>query len=99
MTAMVEYDSEHLAAICRRHDVTRLRVFGSVARGDAGPASDLDLIVDFGVPKGFFELTRLEDELGELFGCEVDLVTEAGLSPYLRGPILSEAATVYDAAA
>ena len=51
------------------------------------------------VPKGFFELARLEDELCALFGRDVDLVTERGLSPDLREPILSEAAVVYDAAA
>lgn len=99
MTSMFPFDSERLARICRRHDVVRLRVFGSVARGEAGSASDLDLIVDFQVPKGFFELARLEDELSTFFGRDVDLVTEQGLSPYLREPILSEAAVVYDAAA
>lgn len=99
MTAMFPFDADHLANICRRHDVARLRVFGSVARGEAGSTSDLDLIVDFRAPKGFFELARLEDELCAFFGRDVDLVTERGLSPYLREPILSEAAVVYDAAA
>lgn len=99
MTSMLSFDAVRLASICRRHDVVRLRVFGSVARGEAESTSDLDLIVDFRVPKGFFELARLEDELCVLFGRDVDLVTERGLSPHLREPILSEAAVVYDAAA
>lgn len=96
---MLSFDRERLSRICRRHDVARLRVFGSFARGEDNSSSDVDLIVDFQAPKGFFELTRLEDELRVFFGRDVDLVTEPGLSPFLREPILSEAAVVYDAAA
>jgi predicted nucleotidyltransferase len=96
---MVRFDASQLAAICRRHDVHRLRLFGSVARGEARPGSDIDLLVDFAVPKGFFDLIRLEDELRALFGQPVDLVTEPGLSPYFREPILGSASVIFDAAA
>lgn len=95
---MVRFDSQRLAGICQRHDVSRLRLFGSVARGQAKPGSDIDLLVDFAVPKGFFELIRLEDELQTLFGRPVDLVTERGLSPYFREPILADASVIFDAA-
>jgi len=96
---MVQFDSQRLADICRRHGVARMRVFGSVSRGEAGPDSDIDLLVDFAVPKGFFELIRLEDELKAFFGRPVDIVTEPGLSPYLRAPILASASVIFDAAA
>lgn len=96
---MVEFEGKRLAEICRRNDVTRLRLFGSTARGEERPDSDIDLLVDFGEPKGFFELLRLERELEEFFGRPVDLLTEAGLSPYLREPILSSASLLFDAAA
>lgn len=96
---MVQVDERRLAEIYRRHDVARLRIFGSTARGEEGPESDIDLLVDFAVPQGFFELLRLERELEELFGRPVDLLTEGGLSPFLREPILSSASVLFDAAA
>jgi predicted nucleotidyltransferase len=96
---MVAFDQKRLADICRRNDVTRLRLFGSTSRGEERPESDIDLIVDFGAPKGFFELIRLEDELQSFFDRPVDLVTEPGLSPYLRRSILSGASVIFDAAA
>jgi predicted nucleotidyltransferase len=74
-------------------------LFGSAARGEETPESDIDLLVDFCVPKGFFELVRLEGELEDFFGRPVDLMTEAGLSPYLREPILSSASVLFHAAA
>lgn len=96
---MVQFDRSRLGEICRRHDVAQLRIFGSASRGQETPESDIDLLVEFGSPKGFFELLRLEDELAAFFGRPVDLVTEPGLSPYLREPILSSAAVLFDAAA
>lgn len=96
---MQPFDAQQLAEICQRHDVARLRLFGSRARGDASPRSDVDLIVDFSAPKGFFELIRLEDELRDFFQVDVDLITESGLSPHFAVPILSESTVVFDAAA
>jgi len=96
---MVQFDRKRLAELCRRHDVRRLRIFGSASRGEARPDSDIDLLVDFGSPKGFFELLRLEDELKAFFGRPVDVITEPGLSPYLRQPILASASIIFDAAA
>lgn len=96
---MVQFDRKRLADICRRHDVAQVRIFGSASRGEAGPDSDIDLLVDFATPKGFFELIRLEDELEAFFGRPVDVVTEPGLSPYLREPILTSASVIFDAAA
>jgi predicted nucleotidyltransferase len=96
---MVQFDQQRLAELCRRHDVTQLRIFGSASRGEEGPDSDIDLLVDFGSPKGFFELLRLEDELRGFLGHRVDVITEPGLSPYLREPILASASVIFDAAA
>jgi predicted nucleotidyltransferase len=79
--------------------VVRLRIFGSAARGEERPESDVDLIVDFRVPKGLLDLCRLERRLGEVFGRPVDLVTEPGLSPYIREAILASASVIFDAAA
>ena len=77
---MVKFDENRLAESCRRHGIVRLRLFGSAARDEDGPESDVDLIADFGVPVGYFELIRAEDELSEFFGRPVDLLTEPAIS-------------------
>ena len=96
---MVEFNRERLETLCEEHKVQRLRIFGSAARGEERADSDIDLLVDFSVPVGFFELIELEEQLAEFFGRSVDLLTERGLSPYLRDSILSQAQVLFDAAA
>ena len=92
---MVTFDRDVLAEICRRHDVRELRLFGSAARGEEGPESDVDLLVDFGSRKTFIELGALEEELEDLLGRPVDLLTEKALSPLLKDAILSQARVLY----
>ncbi|MCJ7628860.1 MAG: nucleotidyltransferase family protein [Longimicrobiales bacterium] len=96
---MVNFDRNRLANLCREHGATRLRLFGSAARGEERPDSDIDIIVDFERPVGFVELIRFENTLAEFFGRSVDLVTEPGLSPFIRDSVLASAATIFDAAA
>jgi len=92
-------DTAALAQVCERNDIVRLRLFGSAARGEAGPDSDIDLLADFGRRKSLLDLVRIEQEFEQALGQPVDLLTEAGLSPYLRPRILREARVVYERAA
>ena len=92
---MVQFDESRLAEYCRRHGITRLRLFGSAVRGEDGPKSDVDLIADFGVPVGYFELIRAEDELTEFFGRPVDLLTEPAISRYMRDEVLASAQVIF----
>ena len=73
--------------------VKSLSVFGSVVRGDAGPDSDVDILVEFepGARIGLFEFVRLKNALSEQLGVPVDLVTPDALHPALREDILQEA--------
>ena len=96
---MVNFDRNRLAILCREHGATRLRLFGSAARGEERPDSDIDIIVDFERPVGFIELIRFENALAEFFGRSVDLVTEPGLSPFIRDSVLASAAIIFNAAA
>jgi predicted nucleotidyltransferase len=96
---MVDFDQDALGKLCRDNGVRRLRIFGSSARGEERPDSDVDLIVEFGRPTGFVELVRLERLLAEIFGRPVDLTTEPALDPYIRDSVLSSASVLYDAAA
>jgi hypothetical protein len=74
-----------------RYGVQSLAVFGSVARGEAGPESDVDVLVEFTGPTGFFEFMDLKDYLEALLGRPVDLVTRKALKRQLRDQILAEA--------
>lgn len=93
---MVTFSHEGLAAVCRRHDVRVLKVFGSAARGEDGPDSDIDFLVEFVGDKSLFDLVRLQLDLAEWLGRKVDLLTVPAISPYLRDRILASAAVVYD---
>jgi len=70
--------------------VKSLSLFGSVARGEAGPGSDVDILVEFDRPVGYFGLFALQDHLEALLGCKVDLGTPNSLKPRLRLRVLGE---------
>ncbi len=90
-----------VSALLKRHQADlhqrgarSLAVFGSLARGDATPASDIDVLVEFDRPVGLFEFIRLKNYLEELTGRRVDLVTPDALRPVMRAAILNEAVHV-----
>lgn len=82
---------EEILRIARRYGVTSARVFGSRARGDAGSTSDLDLLVDVGPDTSLYDLLQAQQELQELLGIPVEVLTEGDLHPRLRDRILGEA--------
>ena len=92
---MVTFSREGLAAVCRKHDVRILKIFGSAARGEDHPESDVDFIVEFEGDKSLFDLVGLQLDLEEFLGRDVDVLTEPALSPYLRDRILASASVVY----
>ena len=91
-------DERKLEEICRRWRVAELSLFGSVARGEAGPDSDVDLLYAF-EPDALvgWEIVELEDELSELFGRRVDLVSKRYLHPLIREDVLATARVLYAA--
>lgn len=91
-------DVERLREVCERYGIARLEVFGSVSRGEAGPSSDVDLLYSLvpGASLGW-EIEDLEDELSEVIGRPVDLVSRKYLNKHLRDHVLNEARTLYAA--
>lgn len=80
-----------ILAFAERHRAGEVRVFGSVARGDATKDSDVDLLIKTGRGCSLFDLGGLLEDLQELLDCRVDLVTEDGLRPPVRERVLKEA--------
>lgn len=95
----LEVSLERLSEVCRRYEVNRLSLFGSVARGESTPESDADILVEYrpGHHQSLFSFSELQEELERLLGRRVDLVSRDGLSPHLRSRILQEAREFYAA--
>jgi len=93
----VELPLDAIAELCRRYGVRELSVFGSAARGDMRPDSDVDLLVSFdsGARIGMFEYAGLMLDLGKLLCRKVDLVQKEGLKKYARDAVLAEARVIY----
>ena len=83
-------NNQHLL---QKYGVKDIRLFGSIARGDADAGSDVDVLVEFDPTAriGLFEFSRLRHELSQLFGCKVDLVTPDALHTEMKEEILKEA--------
>ena len=79
------------SAELKAQGVRSLSVFGSVARDEGGPESDVDLLAEFERPFGFFKFVEVKEYLESILGCSVDLVTPDALHPALRDRILREA--------
>lgn len=80
-----------ILALARRHGAYNVRIFGSAARGEAGPDSDIDLLVDVGPGHSAWFPAGLLADLEDLLGRRVDVVTENGLHWYIRERVIREA--------
>ncbi len=82
---------EEIIRIAAQHGAYNVRVFGSVARGEANPDSDIDFLIDVGVNHSRWFPGGLLADLEDLLGCKVDIVTENGLHRLIRERVLKEA--------
>jgi len=86
LRTLKQKDSE----LTTRFGVKSLLLFGSVARNEATISSDVDLLVEFNRPVGYFGLFALQDYLEKLLGCSVDIGTPDSLKPYIRERVMGE---------
>ncbi|OGQ04608.1 MAG: nucleotidyltransferase [Deltaproteobacteria bacterium RIFCSPLOWO2_01_44_7] len=82
---------EEILRIAARHGARNVRFFGSVARGEARTGSDIDFLVEMEKGRSLLDHVALWQDLEELLGCKVDVVTEKSLHWYIRDRILKEA--------
>ena len=77
--------------LAANHGARNVRVFGSRVRDGAGPRSDVDFLVDMEERRSLLDLVGFWQDLEELLGCNVDVITDGGISPYLRDRVYAEA--------
>ena len=81
---------EHKDELRKNYMVKEIGIFGSFVRGEAKENSDVDILVEFEKPIGFFKFLELEEYLSKLIGKNVDLVSKKALKPYIGKHILKE---------
>lgn len=82
---------QEILEIAARHGARNIRIFGSVARGQANAESDIDFLVEMEEGRSLFDLGGLQADLQELLGVGVDVITVAGLRKRIRDRVLQEA--------
>ncbi len=99
MTLPIDFDEDQLATFCRGNQIRRLSVFGSALRDDFGPDSDVDILVEFAddAVVTLLDMARMEIELSEMIGRQVDMRTPQELSRYFRDEVLATAVVQYAA--
>lgn len=91
-------DPAEIGEFCRRHNLRKLSLFGSILREDFRPDSDVDVLVEFqpGTVAGYLAMAAMQRELSTLLGRRVDLRTPNELSRYFREDVLRQAEVCYE---
>lgn len=87
----IQQKRKEILEVAAKYGAYNVRLFGSVARGEADQASDIDILVDLEPGRSLLDLGGLLMDLQELLQCQVDIVTERGLRPRIRDRVLAEA--------
>jgi uncharacterized protein len=94
LEGLLKDNREGILRIAAKHGARNVRVFGSLVRGEADEASDIDFLVEMEPGRSLFDLGGLQAELEAFLGCHVDVVTEKGLKARIRGRVFGEAVRV-----
>jgi uncharacterized protein len=94
ISELLQQKRRQVLEIAEGHGARNIRLFGSVARGEETESSDLDLLIEMDSGRGLLDVIAIKQDLEELLGCKVDVVTEAAISPYLRDKVLHEAVSL-----
>ena len=94
LAGLLKVKRQDIITAGQRHGAHNIRVFGSAARGDDRPDSDIDFLVDMEPGRSLLDMGGLLMELRDLLGRDVDVVTERGLKPRIRERVLKEAVSL-----
>lgn len=88
---LIKNNQKYILEIARKHGAQNVRLFGSLARGNGRQDSDVDLLVSMESGSSLLDIIAIKQDIEDLLGRKVDVVTEDSLSPYIREEILKEA--------
>jgi uncharacterized protein len=88
---IIKANREEILRVAAKHGASNVRIFGSVARGESGPSSDVDFLVEMEAGRSLLDLSRLVLDLQDLLGRPVDVADPEGLHWYIRERVLKEA--------
>ncbi len=91
MEKLLKVKRKEIFELAVRHGAKNIRLFGSVARGEADEQSDIDFLVEMESGRSLMDLGGLQMDLQDLLGCKVDVVTREGLRERIRERVLAEA--------
>ena len=91
MVDLIRNRRDEILRIATEHGAYNVRVFGSLARGEDSPGSDVDILIELEPGRSLLDIVAIKQDLEDLLARKVDVVTEAALSPYIRDRILQEA--------
>jgi uncharacterized protein len=95
MDQKIDAIKEQIIPILEKNDVIRASIFGSFARGEESADSDIDILIEYGKPKGLFSFVQLQRELEEKIGRKVDLLTYNSIHPLLKEYIKRDEVKIY----
>ena len=91
MVDLIRNRRDEILRIATEHGAHSVRVFGSLARGEDSPSSDVDILIELEPGRSLLDIVAIKQGLEDLLARKVDVVTEAALSPYIRDQVLREA--------
>jgi predicted nucleotidyltransferase len=85
---------DEILKITARHGAKKIRLFGSILRDDIKEKSDVDFLVELEKDRSLLDIIAIKQDLEDLLGCSVDVVTDSALSPYIRDEVLQQAVSL-----
>jgi len=89
-------ENEIIISFLTKHGAKKIGIFGSTARGEERPDSDIDILVEFSETKSLFEFIGIGLDLGDILGKKIDLFTEKNLRPIIKNSVMEDLVVIYD---
>jgi len=91
---ILKHKRDEILNIATHHGARKIRIFGSILKGETKLDSDVDFLVELEPGRSLLDIVSIKQDLEDLLGCKVDVVTEAAVSPYIRDEVLNQAVSL-----